>query len=277
MRSILDFFIRYYAFFLFLLLEGIALFYTISHSQTKTERFLSSAGFISGYWYKQTHAVSEYFKLSELNRKLSAENTHLQNQLSAYDAFSHKSNEILEEHQYTYTLGRIIKNSVNHHNNYLTLDKGIADGIKENNAVVSPNGIVGVVAKVSEHYATVVPLLNSNFQITGVIKKNGYFGTVSWDGLSPEYLTLDDIPGHIDIRKGDTVVSSRYSSVFPEGIPVGVVDQLYKIKQNNFYKLKIKTAVDFRRLNYVYVIENKLKHERDSIEQLTEEEFRFTE
>lgn len=260
---------------MFIILESIALFYTISHNETKTKQFITSAGFVSGYWHKQIHAISEYFRLAELNEKLSAENNKLQERLSAYKAYATQDKTILEDNKYSYTMGRIIKNSVNHKNNYLTLDKGHSAGIKENMAVVGNDGIIGVIAQTSKHYSTIVPILNTNFQISGLVKKNGYFGTISWDGTSPDYVTLYDIPGYIDIQKGDTVVSSPYSSIFPEGIPIGTVNEIYKIKKNNFYKLKIKTTVDFHRLDYVYIIENKCKNERDSLENETENKFRF--
>lgn len=277
MRQIVDFLIKHYTFFLFLLLEGIALHFTLSHYNNKAENVMTSANRISGFYFEKIHAVTDYFSLREANKQLVSENEILINRLSAYRYFSQKDDQFLEDRQYKYTLGKIIKNSVNHRQNYLTINKGGESGVKINSAVVSPKGVVGVVAKVSNNYATVVSLLNTSFSMTGELKKNGYFGALSWDGISPEYLTLDDIPGHVKIQKGDTVVSSGYSAIFPQGISIGIVSEIFKIKQNNFYRLQVKTSANFRKLNYVYIIENTYKAERDSLETETEQQFRFLE
>jgi rod shape-determining protein MreC len=258
-------------------MEGIALHLTLSHYNNKAENVMTSANRISGFYFEKIHAVTDYFSLRESNELLVSENEKLKNRLAAYRFFSQKDDRFLEEKLYKYTLGKIIKNSVNRQQNYLTINKGSKNGIKINSAVVSPNGVVGVVAKVSNNYASVVSLLNTNFSMTGQLMKTGYFGTLKWDGISPEFLTLNDIPGHVNIQKGDTVVSSGYSAIFPEGIPIGIISEIYKIKQNNFYRLKVKSLANFRKLDYVYIIENTKKAERDSLESETEQQFRFLE
>jgi rod shape-determining protein MreC len=277
MRQIVDFLIKHYTFFLFLLLEGIALHLTLSHYNSKAENIMTSANRISGFYFEKIHAVTDYFSLRESNKQLVSENEKLINRLSAYRYFSQQDDQFLEERQYKYTLGKVIKNSVNRQQNYLTINKGKKSGIKINSAVVSPKGVVGVVAKVSNNYATVVSLLNTNFSMSGELEKTGYFGSLNWDGESPEYLTLNDIPGHVKIQKGDTIVSSGYSAIFPQAMPIGIVSKIYKIKQSNFYRLQVKTLANFRKLDYVYIIENTYKAERDSLEKETEQQFRFLE
>ncbi len=268
MRSIIRFIIKYYNLFLFILLESIALFYTISHSKAKTKQFITSAGFVTGYWNDKVYSVAQYLQLSDLNTQLLAENKDLRNKLASYQ--NNRQFILRNMPSYSYKTAHVIKNSVKLKNNYITLNKGRLDGVKENMAVINNKGVVGIVAKTSRNYSTIIPVLNTKFQLSGLIKKNGYFGNISWDGNSPKTITLEDIPGYISIEIGDTVVSSQYSSIFPPDIPIGTIKDIHNIKQTNFYKLDLEPTVNFQNLNYVYIIDNKTKQERDSLENQTE-------
>lgn len=152
-------------------------------------------------------------------------------------------------------------------NNYLTIAAGTADGVKPGMGVVSPQGVVGRIKTVSEHYATVTSLLHSQMLISAKIRTSDTFGTIKWTGGNYRTVLLDYIPLHIKPVKGDTIVTSGYNTVFPEGIMVGTISSIEQEPDKSFYTIKVKLAVDFAQLSYVYVVENTKEEEREALEQ----------
>jgi rod shape-determining protein MreC len=171
----------------------------------------------------------------------------------------------LAQRKYMYMTTRVINNTVNKQYNFITLDRGSEGGMKPDMAVVSTDGIVGVVKSVSENYSSVLSVLNRDFNVSAKIKKNGYFGPLSWGGTSAHYATLVDIPHHVKIAEGDTIVTSGFGGVFPEGIMIGIISN-FKLKGGNYYEIKVQLSNDFRKLDYVKVIRNYAKSEIDSLE-----------
>jgi rod shape-determining protein MreC len=215
--------------------------------------------------------IKDYLSLHNENRKLAEENARLYNRLkSSYSLASADSSYVgnsLAPRKFLYLTARVINNTVNKQYNYITLDKGIRGGIGPDMAVISSWGIVGIVKSVSANYASVLSVLNRDFTVSAKIKKNGYFGPLSWNGNTTENATLVDIPHHVKINKGDTIVTSGFGGVFPEGYLIGVIGN-FRLKGGNYYEINVKLSNDFRKLSYVQVIQNYAKQEIDSIENM---------
>ncbi|MCD6202631.1 MAG: rod shape-determining protein MreC [Bacteroidales bacterium] len=269
MRNLLRFLYKYYFFLLFLILEVIAVSMGIQYNLYQRARFVSVTENISAFFNESISSFSDYFHLVETNRKLSLENTHLKNQLQRVyrsdDLFFFGEKDTLHRQKYFFTSARVINNSVNRMHNYLTLDKGRAQGVRPEMGVVCPEGIVGITAGVTKNFSSVISLLNTNFHVSAKLKKNDYFGTLSWDGQDYRRALLHDIPYHVPIEEGDTVVTSGFSAVFPEGTLIGIVEKA-EVKNGNFYTATIKLTTDFKHLVYVDVISNLKKKEQKKLE-----------
>jgi rod shape-determining protein MreC len=213
--------------------------------------------------------ISDYFSLHGENRKLAQENAMLYNNLRESYTLVRTDSGISADAQgrrkYYFLTARVINNTVNKQYNFLTLDRGSEEGIHPDMAVASTEGIVGIVKSVSRNYASVLSLLNLDFNVSAKIKKNGYFGPLSWNGSSANFATLVDIPHHVKFSDGDTIVTSGFGGVFPEGLLIGTIEN-FKLKGGNYYEIKVKLSNDFRKLNYVKVIHNISKNEIDSLE-----------
>ena len=201
---------------------------------------------------------------------MAKENSRLLNIIES----TYKSDEIffrsvsdsIYNQRYRYTLARIVNNSVNKKHNFLTLNKGSLQGLRPEMAVVSDGSIIGVIKGVSKNYSTVISLLNLDLKISAKVKKNGYFGSLSWDGQGYQTAILSEIPLHADIQAGDTIITSGYSSIFPEGIQIGFIKD-FEEKGGSFYEIKVKLSTDFKSLNNVNVIGNLLQIEKIELEE----------
>ena len=256
--------------YMFLMLEGIAIFLLLQNNYIHRIAFLKATNVVSGNMLEHISAWREYLHLREQNRQLLDENIRLRNMLPevfyladttrAFHADSSK------HRRYVYIPAKVIENSVNKQYNYLTLDRGRNGGIVEDMAVVSTEGIVGIVYGVSEYFATVMPVINRNFRLSVKFRKNNHFGSLSWDGRSYRHATLNEIGLHVPVVMGDTLVVSGFSDSFPEGIPVGVVDRVEQ-KDGSFYTISVLLSTDFRKLFYVSVVEDLMKTEKQNLEQ----------
>lgn len=227
---------------------------------------LNTANQLTGSIYQSYNNIFDYFNLKETNRQLAAENAllHAQNE-NSYVKITNKLFKVQDttyKQQYQYVDAKVISSSTGKRNNYLMLNKGFEQGVRNDMAVVSPIGIVGIVNGVSNNFCSVMSLLHSEMKITAKIKKNNYLGTVVWEGGSYKTGTLLDIPSHVVISKGDTVITSGHSLDFPEGIPIGTVSY-FKINQgDNTYKINITFFTDYKKLDYVYIVRNLFKEEQ---------------
>jgi len=167
---------------------------------------------------------------------------------------------------FRFTPARVINNSVNKQQNYITLNKGRKDGIKPDQGILSPQGIVGVVTSVSESYSTGLSLLNPRWSVSAKLQKSGFYGSLSWNGEDYQLLDLLEIPFHVKLAVGDTVVTSGHSSIFPEGLLIGVVEEYAQPEGENYYDIKVRLATNFKSIRYVEVIENLKKDELVNLE-----------
>jgi rod shape-determining protein MreC len=215
--------------------------------------------------------IRDYFSLRYENRKLTEENARLYNNLKSSYSLAVSDYEYLLDsgvrRHYRYLNTRVINNTVNKQFNYITLERGSMGGVEPEMAVINNDGIVGIVKSVSENYASVLSVLNRDFTVSEKIKKNGYFGPLSWKGTSSENALLVDIPHHVKISNGDTIVTSGFGGVFPEGYLIGTISN-FRLKGGNYYEIKVKLSNDFRKLNYVKVIQNYAKNEIDSLQNM---------
>lgn len=269
MRALLRFLIKYHVFLLFIILEVIAFTLLFNRNYYQRSKFISYAEKVSGNYYSKVFKWREYFSLKEENERLASENVYLKNKLQAYQDSDESlyfgvTDTIYKQHYY-YLDAKIINNSINKQHNFITLNKGSNLGIEPEMAVVSEKGIVGVVTTVSENFSTVISLLHTDLRVSAKLKKNNYFGSLSWDGSDYSKVILTEIPYHVDVSKGDTIISSGYSTIFPEGELIGFVDE-FVVKDGNFYTITVKLSNDFKSLIFVKVISNLKKNEQLNLE-----------
>lgn len=277
MRNIFIFIRRYFTFLSFLTLQIICIVFLVNFNTTHKAVFAGVASEITGSVNTEVNKVQNYFHLRENNRLLLEENTRLKNMLGVNFEAPDTIRQAIIDSIYRDTTGRqrkfiwlpakVVNSSVSGQLNYITLHRGSAQGIKKDMAVVGPQGTVGVVIDVSENYAKVMSMLHQNSILSAMLKKNAISGRISWNGEDPRYVTLNGIPKTTALKKGDTVVTSQYSSTFPPNIMVGSVEEVKKDPASNYFIIKIKTSTDFYTLEYVNVVENAQLTEQRKLEQ----------
>ena len=263
MQQIINFIIRNKNFLLFLLLFGFSLLFTIqSHSYHKS-KFINSANFLTGGVYNSINNVSSYFNLKSQNQLLSEENKQLRSLLlnNGINADSIFVDSLMFGKSYRFYTSNIIKNSYSLSNNVLTLNKGKTDSIKQDFGVISSKGIIGIIDKTSNNYSTVISILNTTSSISALLKNTNHLGSLIWDGDSSEFTQLTDIPKIAPVKIGDTIITSGQSSIFPKGIPIGVVTEFKLDQAENYYEINLKLFNDMTSVEHVYIIENINKEE----------------
>lgn len=271
MRAILRFLFGLRLIFLFIALETIAVVLIIRQNAFHRASFFNSSNAVAGKLYSNVADARYFFSLRTINDSLAAENSRLRAQLSS-NTLEQTSNWLVSDSnslripKYTFTSAKVVNNTIGYRSNYLTLDKGTNAGIEPRMAVVSANGIVGIVKDVSGNFSTVISVLNKNARISAKLVKSGTTGTIIWEGSNYRVASLIEIPIHIDVAIGDTVSTSQYSNIFPENIYIGKVTDVQKNEGASTYQIKIQLGTDYQRLSFVEVIGNKTRAERDSLE-----------
>jgi len=270
MRNLWIFVSKYNAFFLFLIFEVSALVIYIKYNSFQKATFINSSNQLTGNLYARINEFYGYLSLKKVNDGLARENAQLRNQLKSsfyIDTIKkHKVTDTVYKQQYEYIVARVINNSVNRSNNYLTLNKGSNDGVTKGMGVICSKGIVGKVVYVSAHFAVVQSLLHKDSQFSAMLARNKDIGYVEWgDDINPRKCVLKDVSNNAQPRIGEWVVTSGYS-LFPEGIPIGKVSSLH-IKGGGYsLNMEVAISVDFSTLEYVDVVENKFAGEHSGLE-----------
>ena len=254
MQQLFNFFIKNKTFVLFLLLFSYALSLTIQSHDYQRSKFLNSSNQITGSIYATFHSITQYFNLKKENQILLEENSRLR--MTVFNQKKTAAVDTLLEYKYELQPSLIYKNSYSLPNNYLTLNKGQNDQIEEDYGVITSKGIVGVIDGTSKNYSRVLSILNTNSRINVKLKKTNYFGTLSWDGESPEITQLKDIQELVKLSVGDTIVTSGYSSTFPPDIPVGSIESFRLNDTKDLYIIDVKLFNNMRTLEHVYIIKN---------------------
>lgn len=271
MRNLLDFLARHNHWFVFVLLEVISAVLLFKYNSYQGCVWFSSANAVSGRVYEASAAVGQYFSLVTVNRQLTQRNVYLEREVARMaqehaEATADSSYlQRLQNNQtnhYRSVPARVVSSSLDRLNNFITIDKGEADGVKKDMGVVCGTGIVGIVYLTSAHYSVVIPVLNSKSNISCSIRGRGYFGYLHWMGGVPDEAYLDDVPRHARFRIGDVIVTSGYSSVFPPGMLVGKVMRVYNSANGLSFRLRIKLTTDFGNLRDVCVITDAAVAER---------------
>jgi rod shape-determining protein MreC len=271
MRSLLNFLARYNNLIIFLILEGIAIYLLATGNTYHNTRFVNGIRGLTRGVEEKINNTRTYLSLREINMTLAAENVALKNstgRLAKMESplFFSVTDSIYRQ-LYLHTSSEVINNSVNRQKNFFTINKGALQDIRVDMAVISDNGIAGVIVGCSANYSVAMSVLNLDFKLSARIKSNGSFGSLSWDGRDYRKAILSEIPQHVFVSVGDTIETTGYSAIFPEGIVVGTVSDFEKVG-GDFYKITVSMKTDFKKLHYVDVISNLKKTEELELEKL---------
>ena len=260
----------------FLFLELICLFLIVQFNQKQRDIWFYSGSLISGKFLEASNQAGNYFYLSSVADSIANENAALLKQITndkslpllIFSDTLEVQIDTAQTERYELVPAKVINNSINKNRNFFTINKGSADGMVPHAGVITPNGVVGIVRQVSEHYSVAMSLLNSQTRVSVAIKRSGYFGTMSWPGSNPLMMDLDDIPKHADLLVGDTLITSGYSAIFPPGLQLGLLKDFKIEPGSNFYSARVELVEDISRLNYVYIIKHLAKPEILEVETL---------
>ena len=266
MYSLWRFILKHHFVILFILLEVVSVLLLARSQNFHRNRVVNTTNDAVGQVYEWSSEVSNYFRLNKTNQQLAEENAWLRQQLSLTSDTTESTYDIRgHDTIYEYIPAQVVNNSIGQANNYIIINKGRADGLERDMGVISSDGIVGVVADVSHHYASVLSLLHSH-SVVGVRFKNSQeLGSLKWGNNNYRYGIVEDIPAHVILHEGDTVLTSAYSFIYPEDLMVGTVEESRPVTSGALNTAKIRFATDFATLRYVYVIRNLHKPELDSL------------
>lgn len=275
MNNLINFLVKHITWFIFLFYVVLGLVLLFQHNPYQQSVWLSSANSMTATVLEGFEGVTSYFNLKTINEQLQQRNADLEGQVvmlkkqvDNYRLITGDTDHTIvgTGQQFDYVLANVISNSTAQPYNYITIDRGSADGINPEMGVVDHNGVVGIVNVVGRHSARILSLLNPYMQLSCSVKRNGYFGTMTWDGKDPRFATLQDLPKQGHYHKGDTIVTSGYSAVFPAGITVGVVEGNQKNLTSNGVSLRVRLAANFSQLSTVRAINNRMKVELKALE-----------
>ena len=284
MRNLFRLILKYHYIFLFLILEIFSLSLVVTYNNYQKAKFLSSSNGITGYFYENFAGVFQVFDLKKANTELAEENAQLRTALLHYQLRTQNNSrqsylsernplitltrDSMNKVVYFFTTARVINNSINQRHNFLTINKGRIQGVKPDMGVVSAGRVVGLVTNVGENYSEIISVLNERWKLSAKIKRNDFFGSLSWNGRDYRKVQLNEIPYHVPVQNGDTVVTTGFSSSFPEGLTIGIVSDFTLGTGSNFYKIDIDLAVDFKSIVQVALVENRQLKEINKLESL---------
>jgi rod shape-determining protein MreC len=274
MERLLKFLFEYRAFFTFLFLELVSVWLVVENNQYQSTTYFNTSNQIAASIISTSQNIREYFSLRDINSDLALENSRLRKKLDQRDQIllTRELNFVRDSaviNRFDFVSAKVVNNSTRYYKNFITINKGKEDGLQAGMAAISQLGAVGKVKSVSDHYAVLISLLNIDDQVSSVIKRTGHFGTVQWDGTDTRLIDLKYIPRHVELKVGDTIVTSGYNSVFPEGIVIGTINSFKLNEEAQFHTIKVALSQDFGKLSFVEVVKSHLKAEKDSLEQKT--------
>lgn len=275
MFELFQFIARSRNFILFILLEVLSFYFIINTNNYWSVEFFNTSNYYAAKFLEWSNKAKEYARLREVNAALAEENRRLNRQLVQFQQSnpkgqtSYKTDSIFAS-RFQFTVARVINNTTQHPDNYMTLDKGRADGIRPGMGVISPTGVVGKVKLCSEHFSVVTSILHSEFMISARLTRANEIGTARWDGVDPRRMKMLYISRNTKVARGDSVVTSEYNSTFPPGILVGRVLRVSESPDQTFHDIRLLLATNFSNVSFVYVVENKLQEEQDQLEKQIE-------
>ena len=266
MRNLLEFLSKYYHWLLFAVLEVTSFVLLFQFNSYQGSVWFSSANAVVGKLYELESSIESFFSLTKVNKDLTLRNFYLErqvNQLSRLyydltkDTTIAERNELEFLSRYKLIPANVVSNSVDRNDNLMTIDRGSKDGVEKDMGVACGNGVVGVVYLVSDHYSVVMPVLNYHSRISCAIRRRGYFGYLKWQGGDANIAYVEDVPRHAKFKRGDWVETSGYSSIFPPGVLVGKIIEVYNSRDGLSYRLKVQLTTDFGNVRDVCVISDK--------------------
>lgn len=275
MNDLINFIVKYSKWFVLGFYIVISLILLFNNNPYQHHVYLTSAGSITSSVHEGASNITSYFHLRKINEELQyhtssleLEILELRNKLQYYEEKYNIDSALIptQVSQFDFIQAHVIKNSTNKPYNYITINKGSNDNIKPEMGVIDHNGVVGKIDVVGKNNARVISLLNPNIKLSCCVNGTQNTGSLIWDGIDPEYAILEELPRHTVYKKGDTIITSGYSSSFPYGIPVGVIVSDHKSNEGDFQRLKIKLTTNFTKLSDVRVIVNYMVSELDSLE-----------
>lgn len=271
MRNLLEFLAKYNHWFVFLILEVVSMVLLFQYNSYQGSAWFSSANAVTGKLYEWGANVETFFSLTKVNQELTQRNAYLEQEVQKLsdslvcvtkDSSIYHRDQFALLRNYRLIPAKVVANSVDKPGNLMTIDKGSADGIHKDMGVISGTGVVGIVYLVAEHYAIVIPVLNTKSNISCMIQNRGYFGYLRWKGGVSDLAYLEEVPRHAHFKLGDYVVTSGYSAVFPPGVRVGRILHVFNSADGLSYRVQLRLSTDFARLRDVCVIDDAAMKER---------------
>ena len=280
MRNLLEFLAKYNHWFGFLILEVVSMVLLFQYNSYQGSAWFSSANAVTGKLYEWDANVETFFSLTKVNQELTQRNAYLEQEVQKLsdslvsvtkDSSIYHRDQFALLRNYRLIPAKVVANSIDKPGNLMTIDKGSADGIHKDMGVISGTGVVGIVYLVAEHYAIVIPVLNTKSNISCMIQNRGYFGYLRWKGGVSDLAYLEEVPRHAHFKLGDYVVTSGYSAVFPPGVRVGRILHVFNSADGLSYRVQLRLSTDFARLRDVCVIDDTAMKERLEIMRAAED------
>ena len=269
MRNLLNFIAKYNNFIIFLILEGIAFSLLSKGNSYHNARVVKGIRSLTGGVEHTVSNTRAFFRLRELNLSLARENISLKNKIEQMgikdDPLFFSVADSVYKQQYVWSSAEVVNNSVNRQKNFFTLNRGQYQNLAIDMAVTSDDGVAGVIVGCSSNYSVVMSVLNIDFRLSARIRSNGYYGSLSWDGRDCSHAILSEIPQHVSVSVGDTVETTGFSAVFPEGIMIGTISE-FERSGSDFYRISVLLKTDFTKLHFVNVLGNLKKTEQLGLE-----------
>ena len=259
MQTLLKILLRYSNFLVFIALEVAAFLLLSWNNVYPRSSMLSTANEVVAWQYAQVNEIRSYFHLRQINEQLANENAALHNQLAALDSMQ-------TGESFHYLPAKAVQMTTNKLHNYLTINRGSKDGIQRGQGVRNEDGVVGIVRTVGTHYSVVLPIINTHTNLSCRFAKNDYIGTLQWNGKDSRFAQLTDVAAHMVVNEGDTIVTSGLSPVFPEGIPVGIVENSILKEGDSYYTIRVRLNTNFKRLKYVEIVQNAALNELEELQ-----------
>lgn len=270
MRNLLELIRKYSNFLLFLVMEVAAFLWMFSEQKLQQSACLSACNTLTASFNLLLTGTDEYFHLRQENAALAEENARLNGRIDELlglleDSAERDSGYVYAHLRWDYMPAKVVDVETRSRHNYLVLNKGLRDSVRTGQGVVSHGGVVGVVSAVNTHFAQVIPVIHPKMRLSCRIRRNGQMGFLVWSGPSPRYADLTDVGRHIAVAEGDTIETNGLTDLFPEGVPIGVIDRVELPDGDTYYNLRVLLATDFKSLRYVQIVHNPLAAEQDSL------------
>ena len=271
MFNLVQLLLRLSGFFLFIVLEAICFSLVVRYNSSQEKVYTNTVNQFTGWMQKKSASTYQYFQLYEENKRLAKENSHLLDRLANEGINLQNPLDTVwadsMQPKYSYLPAQILRNSINQNHNYITLDKGSDDGVTPHSGLVSDDGVVGIVRKVSKHYSVAMSILHRQAIINARVRHKHYFGPMVWKSNDIHIFNLENIPKDAPVTKGDTIETSGYSTMFPPGITLGVIDRLWMDPGSNFFTIEVRSFAKLSNLQHAYIVRNIFKQEQEELEE----------